>query len=288
MSEPQYRQIAADLRQKIEAGELPPGTRLPSELDLREKYGASRSTIRDAIGWLELRELVEKIKGQGFLVARRVRPIVTTLSQDAETGRAGGDATSAYHEYMEILERRKERASDTFPDDSEPVIEPRRSPPAVEFRAAPGYVAERLRIAPGDRVVRRHQQFWVDQTPWAIQTTYYPMDLVQRGATDLTRATDFEDGELSYIAGSTGLNRCGYRVRILARRPTGEEARFFDLPGDGTSQVFSLIRTSYERREGVGPYPFRANFTVFAGDRHQFVINSGEFPDEPAAPARDQ
>jgi GntR family transcriptional regulator len=286
--ERQYRQIAAKLKRKIETGEYPPGMRLPSELDLREEHGASRATIRDAIGWLELRDLVEKAKGHGFIVTRRVRPIVTTLSQDPETGRAGGDATGAYHEYMEILERRKGKGSDTFPDDSGPIIEPRRSPPAVEYQAAPDFVAARLRVETGDRVVRRYQEFWVDQTPWAIQATYYPLELVQRGATDLTRAMDFENGELRYIAESTGLNRCGYRVRMLARQPSAEEAKFFDLPSDGTSQVFSLIRTSYEQREGFGPYPFRANFTVFAGDRHQFVINSGECPDEPAAPARDQ
>jgi GntR family transcriptional regulator len=288
VSEPQYRQIAGDLKRKIEGGELPPGARLPSELDLREAYGASRGAIRDAIGWLELRELVEKAKGRGFTVARRVRPIVTTLSQDPETGRAGGDATGAYHEYMEILERRKQGVSDTFAGDSEPIIEPRRSPPTVEFQAAPEYVAARLRISPGDRVVRRYQHFWVDQTPWAVQTTYYPIDLVERGAKNLTRAMDFEDGELRYIAESTGLNRCGYRVRILARQPNADEAKFFSLPGEGPYQVFSLIRTSYEQREGFGPYPFRVNFTVFAGDRHQFVINSGEYPDEPAAPAHDQ
>lgn len=288
MAEPQYRQIGADLRRKIQVGEYAPGMRLPGELQLREMYNASRNTIRDAIGWLELQDLVEKSKSQGFIVARQARPIVTTLSQAPEGGRAGGDATGAYYEYMELLERRREKASDALSEDPEPIIEPHRSPPAVEQMSAPDHVAQRLRIAPGDPVVRRYQEFWVDQTPWSIQANYYPMDLVQRGAKDLMRAMDFEDGELRYIAESTGLERCGYRVRILARKPAAAEAKFFELPGDGSSQVFSLIRTSYEQRPGFGPYPFRANFTVFAGDRHQFVINSGEYPDEPAAPARDQ
>ena len=288
MAEPQYRQIGADLRRKIQAGEYAPGMRLPGELQLRETYRASRNTIRDAISWLELQDLVEKTKDHGFIVARQARPIVTTLSQAPEGGRAGGDATGAYYEYMALLERRRGAASDSLPDDSGPVIEPRRSPPAVEQMSAPDYVAARLRIAPGDLVVRRYQEFWVDQAPWSIQANYYPMDLVQRGAKDLMRALDFDDGELKYIAESTGLVRCGYRVRILARKPTVDEAKFFGLPGDGSSQVFSLIRTSYEQREGFGPYPFRANFNVFAGDRHQFVINSGEFPEDPAAPARDR
>jgi GntR family transcriptional regulator len=289
MPEPQYRQIASDLRRRIESGEFPAGTRLPSELDLREAYGASRNVIRDAIGWLEFRDLVERGKSQGFTITRRVRPIVTTLSQDPETGRAGGDAVGAYDEYMQLLARRKEKEdlSGSYSEDSGPVIEPRKSPPTVECMPAPDYVAARLRIAQGDLVVRRYEEFWVNQMPWSVQANYYPMDLVQRGAKDLMRATDFEDGELRYIAESTGLVRCGYRVRILARKPTAHETKFFDLPSDGSAQVFSLIRTGYEQRDGFGPYPFRANFTVFPGDRHQFVINSGNFPDEPAAPARD-
>ena len=39
-----YRQIAEDLRQKIESGMIAPGSQLPTELELRETYSASRNT----------------------------------------------------------------------------------------------------------------------------------------------------------------------------------------------------------------------------------------------------
>ena len=55
MAEPMYRQIADDLRRKIEAGELERGGQLPTEIDLREQYDASRNTVRDAIKWLTTR-----------------------------------------------------------------------------------------------------------------------------------------------------------------------------------------------------------------------------------------
>jgi GntR family transcriptional regulator len=163
---------------------------------------------------------------------------------------------------------------------------PRKSAPSVERMAAPDYVAARLLVTPGDHVVRRRQEFWVDQMPWAIQSTFYPLDLVKRGAKDLLRAADL-DAELAYIAESTGLSRCGYRVRILVRKPSADEAKFFQLPTDDSVHIVSLIRTAYEDQPGRGPYPFRAIFTVFPADRHQFVINSGKFPDEPVNPARD-
>ena len=272
---------------KIESGELAAGTRLPNELELIETYGESRNTIRDAINWLALREFVERKPGQGTFVARRVKPIVTTLSQDPESGRAGGDASGAYHEYVDFLERRQEKALGTQSSAPHLIAVPRKSDPSVELGPAPDYVAERLLVTPGDFVVRRYQEFWVDQTPWTIQTTFYPADLVERGAKDLMKAADFAAGELAYIAETTGLERCGYRVRILFRKPTVDEAKFFQLPGDDSVHVVSLIRTAYEERPSHGPYPFRANFTVFPGDRHQFVINSGKFPDEPVNPARD-
>jgi GntR family transcriptional regulator len=272
---------------KIESGELAAGTRLPNELELIEEYAASRNTIRDAINWLMLRELVERKPGQGAFVTRRIKPIVTTLSQDPETGRAGGDASGAFQEYLDSLERRKEEALGAEPDVPHLLAVPRKSTPSVERRPAPDYVAQRLLVAPGALVVRRYQEFWVDQMPWAIQTTFYPLDLVERGAKDLLRAADLADGELAYIAESTGLERCGYRIRILVRKPSVDEAKFFQLPIDDSVHVVSLIRTAYEDQPGRGPYPFRANFTVFPGDRHQFVINSGKFPDEPVNPARD-
>ena len=65
MADPMYRQIAEDLRTRIEAGELAPGSQLPTELELRERYNASRNTVREAIKWLTPLGLVEVRPGQG-------------------------------------------------------------------------------------------------------------------------------------------------------------------------------------------------------------------------------
>ncbi len=55
MPDPMYRQIAEDLRRKIGSGVLGHGDQLPTELELREQYDASRGTIRDAVKWLVIR-----------------------------------------------------------------------------------------------------------------------------------------------------------------------------------------------------------------------------------------
>ncbi len=49
MTEPIYRQIADDLRGKIESDEIAHGAQLPTEIELMDQYDASRNTVRDAI-----------------------------------------------------------------------------------------------------------------------------------------------------------------------------------------------------------------------------------------------
>lgn len=69
-SEPSYRQIAADLRAKIEGGELGPGDVVPSEAELTAQYRVSRGTTRQAFLELQAAGLIDAVQGKG----RFVRP----------------------------------------------------------------------------------------------------------------------------------------------------------------------------------------------------------------------
>ena len=74
MAVPTYLLIAADLRSKIEAWKLRPGTQLPPEKNLQDEYGnltgtVSRNTVRDAIELLVREGLLEKRRGQGTFIA---------------------------------------------------------------------------------------------------------------------------------------------------------------------------------------------------------------------------
>ncbi|MCM1966220.1 GntR family transcriptional regulator [Streptomyces sp. G1] len=48
-----YKRIMADLLDRIRTGDLPAGTRLPSEAELSETYGVARGTVRRAVHELE-------------------------------------------------------------------------------------------------------------------------------------------------------------------------------------------------------------------------------------------
>jgi len=89
MPDPMYMQIAEDLRQKIESGELGHGAQLPTELELREQYAASRNIVRDAVKSLITRGLVETRPGQGIFVVEKIYPYMTDVTPKYGFGGSG-------------------------------------------------------------------------------------------------------------------------------------------------------------------------------------------------------
>jgi DNA-binding GntR family transcriptional regulator len=65
-----YMRIADHLAARIQVGELPRGSRLPSERDLSIDYGAAVGTIRQAIAELRTRGLVVTLPAKGSFVTR--------------------------------------------------------------------------------------------------------------------------------------------------------------------------------------------------------------------------
>ena len=63
-----YVAIADDITDKITDGTYPPESRLPSEAELAEEYGAAKMTVRAAIRVLNERGLVETVRGKGSFV----------------------------------------------------------------------------------------------------------------------------------------------------------------------------------------------------------------------------
>ena len=66
---PPYRQVADDLRRKIQAGEgYAPGTRLPSIRRLAKEYDISPQTVQNALRELRQERLVVSQQGRAFFV----------------------------------------------------------------------------------------------------------------------------------------------------------------------------------------------------------------------------
>ncbi|MEU7899993.1 MULTISPECIES: winged helix-turn-helix domain-containing protein [unclassified Nonomuraea] len=65
---PGYLQIADDLRSQIRGGSLAPGSPLPSTAQLAERYDASLSVVKMAVGILRNEGLVIGQQGKGVFV----------------------------------------------------------------------------------------------------------------------------------------------------------------------------------------------------------------------------
>jgi GntR family transcriptional regulator len=255
--QPLYLQIADALRQQIESGELARGSRLPTEQDLQDQYSASRNTIRDAIKRLIGQGLVETRQGQGTYVTRIIDPFITLRSPDLQVGVSGAGEESATYLSRVSEQHRQARAS----------------PPRVEVRACPREIALRLRVQPGDQVISRHQVRHIDEIPWMRQTSFYPFQLMNEGATRLLMAEDIEEGTVQYLADTLQLKQVGYRDWVTARGPDDDEQALFGVTHDAA--VFEVFRTGFDQHEK----PMRVTVTVYPVDRNQLVYNFGDVPD---------
>jgi GntR family transcriptional regulator len=263
MPDPMWRRIAEDLRQKIESGELgKDGVALPSEIELRDRYDASRNTIRDAVKWLTTRGMVVTRPGQGTFVRQSIDPFVTQLPSDV-TGVQGGEG-AAYASEVKAGKR-----------------EPDASDPRIEIQRASGLVASELGLKHADSIVSRHQERFIDNTPWSLQTTFYPMRLIEQGATRLLQADTILPGAVQYIEETLSLKRAGRRDRFKIRTPDRRETEFFGLPDDGRVAVVEVTQTLYDKSGS----PFAVTVTTYPADRNQFVMTFGTAPPDPPGAA---
>lgn len=87
---PAYRRIAAAVTAAIESGEYPPGSPLPSEQVLADRYGVTRPTVRQGLAELRATGVVTVVNGRGAFVAdpaerAEVRPNVAALRRERDT-----------------------------------------------------------------------------------------------------------------------------------------------------------------------------------------------------------
>jgi GntR family transcriptional regulator len=232
MAEPMYRQIAEDLRAQIESGELQPGQQLRTELELRERYGASRNTVRDAIKLLTSLGLAVTKPGQGTFVVQTIEPFVTMLAGDPQT------------EYGSSRIK-------------------------VEIVAAPEYITAELRIGNAAGVISRHERRCVDSTPWSMQTSFYSVDFTDHGAERMIRTLNIDEETVRYLDDTHHMHQVGYRDTITVRAPNPTEVGF-RLPADGRVPVYEIPSTAPGSNQfiiDIGDIPLPGRMRVSAAPR---------------------
>lgn len=93
--------VATVLAREIEQGELQPGSRLPTEPQMAERFGVSRNVVREAIAQLRADGMVEARQGVGaFVLAPEQRAAIRIDREALKTG----DNMERLFELRRILE----------------------------------------------------------------------------------------------------------------------------------------------------------------------------------------
>ena len=86
-----WRRIADEIEQSIVRGTFKPGTKLPGELEIAERFAVNRHTVRRAIAALTERGLVRAERGSGtFVEARRIAYPIRRRTRFSEIIRGAG------------------------------------------------------------------------------------------------------------------------------------------------------------------------------------------------------
>jgi len=193
---PLWHQLLADLRRRLDAGEF--AASFPGELELRDEYGVSRSTVREA-----LREL----RAAGIVSAGRGRQPRLVTEIDIEQPLGALYSLFASVEAAGLEQRSIVRRLDIHADAHIAVRLGREE-------SAPLLYLERLRLADGQPLA--HDRVWL------------PADL----ARPLLDADFSHTGLYGELASRCGLRLTGGRERLRAVVPTAHERLLLDLPAD--------------------------------------------------------
>lgn len=219
---PVYKQIADTLRDGIERGDFPPGSRLPSESELMGQFGVAQGTIRNALGILRGEGRVIAEHGRGVFV--RSRPRQRRLAHDrfARSHREAGKAA-----YLAEAEAGGGR--------------PRVEVFFVGPESSAADVADLLGVQSGSKVLVRRRRYFTEDRPTELATSYIPWSMA-RG----TRMVEENTGPGGVYARleESGHQLARFTEDVTARMPTPEESQALRLAAG--SPVFQLVRVAYD------------------------------------------
>jgi GntR family transcriptional regulator len=236
-----YQRIAADLRRRIVSGEIPAGSRLPSERTLMEELGVARTTLREALRMLRDEGLVASEQGRGTFVRERstLRRLARHRLTRAERTRTGGT-------FM----------ADTATRGATPRIDVEI---LIEEADAPTALA--LDIDEGTSVLTRRRAMYADDQPVQLATSTFPADLVR--GTQIER-TDTGPGGVYARLEDLGHRLVRFDETVGARMPTADERAKLGVAAG--VPVLTIVRVAY-----TADRPVEVNRIILNSDAYELT-----------------
>ncbi|MGW4802859.1 GntR family transcriptional regulator [Kitasatospora sp. NPDC004272] len=218
-----YLQVAEQVRDRIAAGEFPPGSQLPSLADLQAQYGFSHGVGQSAYRLLEQEGVLLAKQGRGYFV-RPQEPRRTLVRRPAADGPGPDHAFLAEQGALPGL----------------------RSQSTTE--AATAETAERLDVAPGTPVMHTSYLYLVDGEPGYLAESWEPMSVTGHHLIVLPEAGPYIGLGVAARMAVIGIEVGDPVELVTARTLTRAEAQTLDrLPG---APALAIRRTHYDRATG--------------------------------------
>jgi GntR family transcriptional regulator len=205
---------------------------IPTELELIERFGVSRITLRKAIDDLVVEGLLERQQGKGtFTSSPKLTHELNTITSWTEQLRALG-------------------------------YNPRTANRICREISAPSRVAHALNLDPSEKVVMLRRTRLAGDEPLSLMTNYLPSRLVP----DI--ATECEKAESLYGLLELRYGLIPYRAidTVETRSATDEEAELLGI--QPWSPILLVTRLSF-LKDGI---PFEFVSAISRGDRYQYRV----------------
>lgn len=217
---PKYRQIADDLRARVDAGEFDAAGKLPGEAALRAHYGGvAINTMRQALKILQDEGVVEARHGAGVYL-RTFKPIVRNALERLRSSQ-WGEGKSIWE--LDVDDRNLEADG-----------------VRVELVSVEASVTRILGVDPLEKVWRRNRRYLVDGAPVIRSTSYIPDDLAR--GTRITENDTGPGGTYKQLA-DAGHGPVRFREELRSRMPSATEV--LDLELAAGTPVIEMTRYAY-------------------------------------------
>ncbi len=230
---PYYIQLMDVIEAKIRSGDWQAGDRIPSEPELCETYGVSRTVVRQALREIELAGLILRRKGKGTFVSR---PKIDESLAQKLTGFYQDMVERGHKVVTQVLRQQVIPASDK--------------------------IAGYLQIEPGTQVMDVHRLRFIDDEPIVLVSSYLPYNLCSGLLNvNLTNRSLYE-----YIEGECGIHIASGKRYIEAVAADQQEAELLNT--DVGAPLIMLDSVSF-LEDGT---PIEYYHAVHRGDRSRFEV----------------
>lgn len=215
-----YKEIADELRARIERGDYQPGQKIPSESEVMAEFNAGRETVTKALRLLKDLGLTVSSQGRPASV-RELKPIRRSANERLSKEVWGAGAS------MWSVDVR----------DAKPQV----ADPRIDRIEATPRIAEALSIQRGMPVILRRRYYVLNGKPVLMAESYIPADLAD--GTPITQEDTGAGGIYARLS-DIGHGPVRFKEEVRARMPLRTEASLLRLePG---TPVICIVRSAFD------------------------------------------